>query len=130
MAIGTEFLDPSNSYGGTLSRALPIDSGPPRRAHLPERSASFDGRFGFVTIPQCVLFEFGLGQRPLEARVLLAQLLKFLGGVGVHAAVGAAPVVQRGRRHTELGGDLLTCLAFSSRLISWAQFARPRTTGL
>src|SRR6185369_13383869 len=34
--------------------------------------------------------QLGLGQRPLESSVLLAQLRELLGGVGVHPAVAAA----------------------------------------
>src|SRR6476646_718352 len=47
--------------------------------------------------------QLGLGQRPLEPSVLLAQLRVLLGGVGVHPAVAAAPAVQRRRRHLQLG---------------------------
>src|SRR5262249_24377018 len=45
-------------------------------------------------LPQRIFLQFGLGQQPLQPRVLLAQLLEFLGGIGIHPAVRAAPVVQ------------------------------------
>jgi hypothetical protein len=54
--------------------------------------------------------QLGLGQQPLEAGGLLAQFLEFLSSIGLHPAVGKPPVVQRRRRHTEIGGDLLTVL--------------------
>jgi hypothetical protein len=37
------------------------------------------------------LLQLGVGQQPLEAGVLLAQLLELFGGVGIHPAIGAAP---------------------------------------
>ena len=59
-----------------------------------------------------------------------SQLLELLGGVGVHAAVSAAPVVQSRRRHPEFGGDLLTGLALGSQLISTAQLAHDVLRGM
>src|SRR6478672_8455162 len=81
-------------------------------------------------LAQRIFFQFGLGQQPLEPGVLLAQLLELLGGVGIHAAVGAAPVVQRRRRHAELAGDLLTGLALGSQLIRTAQLAHNVLRGM
>src|SRR6478672_6480472 len=81
-------------------------------------------------LAQRIFFQFGLGQQPLEPGVLLAQLLELLGGVGIHAAVGAAPVVQRRRRHAELAGDLLTGLALGSQLIRAAQLAHNVLRGM
>ena len=43
-------------------------------------------------LPQGVLDQLGLGQQPPQSGVLLAQRLEFLGGVGVHPAIRAAPV--------------------------------------
>ena len=52
-------------------------------------------RISLGHLTQGILFQFGLGQQPLQPAVLLTQLLELLGSVSVHAAVGAAPVVQR-----------------------------------
>jgi hypothetical protein len=81
-------------------------------------------------LAQGILFQFSLGQQPLQAGVLLTQLLEFLGGVGVHPAVGAAPVVQRRRRHSQLGGDLLTGLARRGQFVRAAQLAHDVLRGM
>src|SRR6476661_6061549 len=61
---------------------------------------------------------------------LLPQLLELFGGVVVHPAISAAPVVQRRRRHLKLGGDLLASLAFDSQLICPAQVAHDVLRGM
>ena len=63
-------------------------------------------------------------------REFCSQLFEFLGSVGVHAAIGAAPVVQRRRRHSEFGGDLLAGLAFGSHLVRAAQLAHDALRGM
>ncbi len=52
-----------------------------------------------------------------EPCVLLTQLLELLGGIDVHTAVGAPPVVQRRRRHLQLDSDLFARPALSGQLI-------------
>jgi hypothetical protein len=74
-------------------------------------------------LPQRVLDRLGLGQQPLQAGVLLPQLLELLGGIGIHPAIRPAPVEQRRRRHCQLVGDLLTSPARRGQLTSAAQFA-------
>ncbi|ODQ97464.1 hypothetical protein BHQ21_26255 [Mycobacterium sherrisii] len=69
-------------------------------------------------------------QQPLEPGVLLAQLLEFLGGIGVHPAVDASPVVQRRRSDTQFGGDLLAVLTLSGQLIRAAQLAHDVLRGM
>src|SRR6478609_3411389 len=68
----------------------------------------------------------------LESGVLLAQLLEPLGGIGVHPAIGAAPVVQRRRGYPDFGGDgdLLANLALGSQLIRAAQLAHDVLRGM
>jgi hypothetical protein len=87
-------------------------------------------RISLRDLPQRVLDKLGLGQQPLESSVLLAQLLEFFGGVGVHPAVSAAPVVQRRRRDTEFGGDLLAGLALRGQLVRAAQLAHDVLSGM
>lgn len=48
----------------------------------------------------------GVGQQPLQPSVLLAQFVEFLGGLGVDAAVLAAPVVERGGGYPDLGSAI------------------------
>jgi transposase len=81
-------------------------------------------------LPQGVLLQLGLGQQPLESSVLFTQFLELLGGVGVHPTVGAAPVVQRRRRHLQLGGDLLASLACCGQLVRAAQLAHNVLRGM
>jgi hypothetical protein len=87
-------------------------------------------RISLGHLAQGVFLQFGLGQQPLEPGILLAQLLELLSGIGVHPAVGAVPVVQRRRRHTEFGGDLLASLPLASQLVRTAQFAHDVFRGM
>jgi hypothetical protein len=87
-------------------------------------------RISLGDLPQRIFNQLGLGQQPLQSGVLLAQLFEFLGGVGVHAAVGTPPVVQRRRRHAQFGGDLLTGLALRGQLVRAAQFAHDVLRGM
>lgn len=45
-------------------------------------------------------------------------------------AIGAAPVVQRGRRHSQLGSDLLARPAFNSQLVRSMQLAHDVVRGM
>jgi hypothetical protein len=81
-------------------------------------------------LTQRVLLQLRLGQQPLQSAVLLAQLLELLGRIGIHPAVGAAPVAQRRRRHSQLGGDLLTDLALGSQLVRPPQLAHDVLRGM
>ncbi|SON61835.1 hypothetical protein MSIMFI_03354 [Mycobacterium simulans] len=74
-----------------------------RRSDTPNRSRNAVTaqrlRFGvriFQSPPRAErLFHLSVAEHPLELRVLLPQFPKLLGGIHIHAAIGAAPVVQR-----------------------------------
>jgi hypothetical protein len=85
-------LDLSNGDAGFVSNSLQRTPGWDRRFHSGRPVARLLGAAVILAmLPQGVLDQIGVGQQPPQSDVLLVQHVEFLGGVGVHPAVGAAP---------------------------------------